>query len=120
MESGACLQVKPAKSSPKFSTARREFDCGGVGRPVPADTTRWTLKPGERQAQVLAQSHALQAERTVEELAKSFGIPSLINRRDLEQLEAGRLILHRWGDSLDRERFEKRAAAGAQQSLAAE
>jgi hypothetical protein len=27
-ESGACLVVKPAKSSPKFSTAPREFDCG--------------------------------------------------------------------------------------------
>ena len=93
-----------------------------VGPPVPVDTTRWTMQPSERQAQVLAQLHALQSELTVEELAKRFGISSLSIRRDLEQLEADQLILHRWrtGDSLDRERFEKCAAEGVQLSLAGE
>jgi len=55
------------------------------------------MQPSERQAQVLAQLHALQSELTVEELAKRFGISSLSIRRDLEQLEADQLILHRWG-----------------------
>ena len=55
------------------------------------------MKPKQRQEQMLAQLHALQSELTVEELAKKFAVSSLTIRRDLDQLEADRVILRTHG-----------------------
>ena len=64
------------------------------------------MKPNERQEQVLAQLHALQSELTVEELAKRFDVSSLTIRRDLDQLEADRLILRTHGGCVLRATIE--------------
>ena len=58
---------------------------------------RWTMKPKQRQEQMLAQLHALQSELTVEDLARKFEVSSLTVRRDLDQLEADRVILRTHG-----------------------
>jgi len=64
------------------------------------------MKPSERQEQVLAQLHALQSELTVEELATRFGVSFLTIRRDLDQLEADRLILRTHGGCVLRATIE--------------
>ena len=58
---------------------------------------RWAMKPRQRQQQILAQLHALQSELSVEELAKKFAVSFLTIRRDLDQLEAARVILRTHG-----------------------
>jgi DeoR family transcriptional regulator of aga operon/DeoR family fructose operon transcriptional repressor len=55
------------------------------------------MKPRQRQQQILAQLHALQSELSVEELAKKFAVSFLTIRRDLDQLEAARVILRTHG-----------------------
>jgi len=55
------------------------------------------MKPKQRQEVILAQLHALQSELTVEDLAKRFAVSSLTIRRDLDQLEADRVILRTHG-----------------------
>ena len=67
------------------------------GRRVVRSTIRWTMKPKQRQERILAQLHALQSELAVEELAKQFAVSSLTIRRDLDELEADRVILRTHG-----------------------
>jgi DeoR/GlpR family transcriptional regulator of sugar metabolism len=55
------------------------------------------MKPKQRQEVILAQLHALQSELAVEDLAKRFAVSSLTIRRDLDQLEADRVILRTHG-----------------------
>jgi DeoR family transcriptional regulator of aga operon/DeoR family fructose operon transcriptional repressor len=64
------------------------------------------MKPKERQEQMLAQLHALQSELTVEELARKFAVSSLTIRRDLDQLEADRVILRTHGGCVLRATIE--------------
>ena len=64
------------------------------------------MKPKQRQEQMLAQLHALQSELTVEELAKKFAVSSLTIRRDLDQLEADRVILRTHGGCVLRTTIE--------------
>ena len=60
-------------------------------------TIRWAMRPRQRQQQILAQLHALQSELLVEELARKFGVSLLTIRRDLDQLEADRVIVRTHG-----------------------
>lgn len=55
------------------------------------------MKPEQRQQQILAQLHALQAELEVDELAKRFDVSPLTIRRDLDQLEQDKAILRTHG-----------------------
>ena len=55
------------------------------------------MKPKQRQDQILARLHALQSELAVDELAEKFAVSSLTIRRDLEELEADRVILRTHG-----------------------
>ena len=55
------------------------------------------MKPKQRQEHLLAQLRALQSELSVEELAKKFNVSSLTIRRDLDHLEADRVILRTHG-----------------------
>jgi len=55
------------------------------------------MKPRERQEQIIAQLHAVQSELSVEELAKKFAVSFLTIRRDLDQLEAARVIVRTHG-----------------------
>ncbi len=55
------------------------------------------MKPKQRQEQILAQLHALQSELAVEDLAEKFAVSSLTIRRDLDELEADRVILRTHG-----------------------
>jgi len=55
------------------------------------------MKPKQRQEQILAELHALQSELAVEDLATKFNVSSLTIRRDLDELEADRVILRTHG-----------------------
>jgi len=55
------------------------------------------MKPKQRQEQILAQLHALQSELAVEDLAEKFSVSPLTIRRDLDDLEADRVILRTHG-----------------------
>jgi DeoR/GlpR family transcriptional regulator of sugar metabolism len=64
------------------------------------------MKPKQRQEQMLAQLHALQSELTVEELARKFAVSALTIRRDLDELEADRVILRTHGGCVLRATIE--------------
>ena len=55
------------------------------------------MKPEQRQQQIMAQLRALQAELSVEELARKFAVSALTIRRDLERLEVDGAILRTHG-----------------------
>ena len=55
------------------------------------------MKPEQRQQQIMAQLRALQAELSVEELARKFAVSALTIRRDLERLELDGAILRTHG-----------------------
>ena len=72
-------------------------ECIIAGRAFLEIAIRLVMKPKQRQERILAQLHALQSELTVEELAKEFAVSSLTIRRDLDELEADRVILRTHG-----------------------
>lgn len=55
------------------------------------------MGPEKRRDQIIANLQALQSELTVEELARSFKVSGLTIRRDLERLEADKVILRTHG-----------------------
>jgi DeoR/GlpR family transcriptional regulator of sugar metabolism len=55
------------------------------------------MEPEKRRDQIIAELQALQSELTVEELARSFKVSGLTIRRDLERLEADKVILRTHG-----------------------
>jgi DeoR/GlpR family transcriptional regulator of sugar metabolism len=56
-----------------------------------------TMKPRQRQQQILAHVYALQSELRVDDLAKKFDVSALTVRRDLDQLESDGAILRTHG-----------------------
>lgn len=59
--------------------------------------TTSSIKPEQRQEEILSRLRALQTQLSVEELASEFGVSALTIRRDLEQLEARGAVLRTHG-----------------------
>lgn len=69
-------------------------------------TLKETVKPEQRQEQILARLRALQAEVSVEDLASLFQVSPLTIRRDLEQLEEQGAVVRTHGGCMQKTSIE--------------